>query len=85
MVEARISDMLLERGYKLSGLPLLTINSAIEQLLRLHNKWSVVRGRINTYGLPLIMSSVLSRHLKLKQWQKRVRLKCNYIDTARLK
>ncbi len=85
LVEAKIGDMLVERGYELSGLPSLTINSVTKQMLRLHNKLSVVQGRISTYGLPLIMSSVLSRHFDLKQWEKHVQLKCNDIDAARLK
>ena len=85
LLEARIGDMLLERGNELSGLPSLNINSMMKQLLKLDSKWSVVRGRIRIYGLFLILSSFLSRHLKLKQWRKRVQLKCNYIDTARLK
>ena len=85
LVEAKIGDMLVERGYELSGLPSLTVNSVMKPMLKLHSKWSVVRGRIRIYGLPLILSSFLSRHLELKQWKKRVQLKCNYIDTARLK
>ena len=85
LVETKIGDMLVERGYKLSGLPLLTINSVMKPMLRLHSKWSVVQGRIRIYGLWLIVSSFLSRHLQLKQWNKHVQLKCNNIDTARLK
>ena len=85
LVEARIGNMLVKHGYELSGLPPLTVNSAMKKMLRLHSKWSVVRGRIRIYGLPLILSSFLSRNLELKQWEKHVQLKCNDIDTTRLK
>ena len=85
LIEAKIGNMLVEHGYELSKLPPLTVNSIMKQTLKLQNKWSVVRGRISTYGLPLILLSFLSRHLELKQWQKHVQLQCNNIDTARLK
>ena len=85
LVEAKSGKLLVERGYELSGLPPLTVNSVMKQMLRLHNEWSVVQGRIRIYGLPLILSSFLSRHLKLKQWSKSVQLQRNDIDTARLK
>ena len=85
LIEAKTGNMLVERGYQLSGLPSITVNSAIEQMLKLHNKWSVMRGRISIYGLPLIMSSFLSRQLEIETWSKRVQLEFNNIDTARLK
>ncbi len=85
LVEAKIGDMLVGRGYELSGLSSITVNSVMKQMLRLHSKCSVVQGRIRIYGLHLILSSFLSRHLELKQWNKRVQLECNNIDTARLK
>ncbi len=85
LVEARIGNILVEHGYEPSRLPQLTVNSVMRQTLRLHSKCSVIRGRISIYGLPLILMSFLSRHLKLKQWQKQVQLKCNDIDTTRLK
>ncbi len=85
LLEAKIGSMLLEYDYELSELPPLTIDRMRDRILKLHSKIAVVLGRINIYGLPLILASFLSRHLKLKQWQKQVQLQCNNIDTARLK
>jgi len=85
LLEAKIGSMLLEYDYELSQLPPLSVNQMRDRILKLHSKLAVILGRINIYGLPLIFSSVLSRHLKLKQWQKQIQLQCNNIDTARLK
>jgi len=85
LLEARMGNMLVKHGYELSKLPPITVNSVTRQILKLQNKWSVVKGRISTYGLPLILSSFVSRHLEFKRWQKHVQLQCNSIDTARLK
>ena len=85
LLEAKMGNMLVKHGYELSKLPPITVNSVTRQILKLQNKWSVVKGRISTYGLPLILSSFVSRHLEFKRWQKHVQLQCNSIDTARLK
>ena len=85
LVEARVGKMLEEKGYELSKLPSLKISPAVKQRMRLHNRWSVIKGRINTYGFPLVFSGYLSRRLGLKQWEKNIQLKCNVIDSTRLK
>lgn len=85
LLEAKTRNILLEHDYELSQLPPLTVNRMRDLVLKLHSKFAVILGRIDIYGLPLIFSSFISRHLKLKQWQKQVRLQCNNIDTARLK
>ena len=86
LVEARVGKKMLEdRGYELSQLPALHVSQTTEQKLRLHNRWSVVKGRINTYGFPLVLSGYLSRRLGLKQWEKNIQLKCNLIDSSKLK
>lgn len=85
LLEAKIGSMLLEHNYELSELPPLSVDRMRDRLLKLHSKLMTILGRINVYGLPLILSSFISRHLKLKQWQKQIQLQCNSIDTARLK
>ena len=77
--------MLLEYDYELSNLPPLSINPSLDKILKLHSKIVMVLGRIDIYGLPLILSSFISRHLKFRQWQRQIQLQCNHIDTARLK
>lgn len=85
LLEAKIGSMLLKHDYELSQLPPLSVDRLGDRLLKLHSKAIAILGRIDVYGLPLILSSFISRHLKLRQWQKQVQLQCNSIDTARLK
>ena len=85
LVESRIADMLLERGYELSGLPLIKVTPAMEQKLRLHDWWTRLQFRIKRNGLALFLADYLSRHLSIKPWQKSVRLKLNAIEKAHLK
>jgi hypothetical protein len=40
LVESRIGKMLMKRGYKLSGLPPLTVTSTMEKKLRLQDWWA---------------------------------------------
>lgn len=85
LVEARVADMLVERGYELSGLPRITVTPVIEQRLRLQDWLARAQFRLKRNGLPLFMSDYLSRHLRLKSWQKRIKLELNAIETKRLK
>ena len=85
LVESRIADRLLERGYELSGLPLIKVTSAMKQKLRLHDWWTRLQFRIKRNGLALFLVDYLSRHLSIKPWQKSVRLKLNAIEKAHLK
>jgi len=85
LVESRISSMLVERGYQLSGLPLLTVTSAMEQRLKLQNWWSRIQFRFQRFGLILFLSDYLSRKFGIRQWQKRVKLQINAIEKAYLK
>lgn len=85
LVESRVAEMLVTRGYQLSGLPLLKVNSLMRQQLMLQDWWSRVQFRINLYSLPLFVSDYLSRNLGLKQWQKSIKLQLNAIENAHLK
>lgn len=85
LVESRIADMLLERGYKLSGLPLINFSHAMKLKLRLHDWWIRLEFRIKRNGLALFFADYLSRHLGIKPWQKSVTLKLNAIAKAHLK
>jgi hypothetical protein len=85
LVESRIADMLIARGYKLSELPLLKVNFLKRQQLKLQDRWSRIQFRINLYSLPLLLSDFVSRKLQLQQWQKSIQLKLNTIDNAQLK
>lgn len=85
LLEAKIGNILIEHDYELSNFSPLTVNSAFQRILKLHSKLNVILGRIDIYGLPLILFSFLSRQLRLEQWQKQIQLQYNTVDTARLK
>ena len=85
LVESRISNMLLERGYKLSGLPPLAVSAMEIKRLRLQDWWARVLFRVRRYGLVLFLSDYISRRLGLKQWQKKTKLRINTVNTNLLK
>jgi hypothetical protein len=84
LIEARTAEMLVERGYELSHLPRLD-TAAIETKLKLESWLKQKSFRLRRYGLPLVASDFVSRRSGLKDWQKRVQLQLNTIDTAYLK
>lgn len=85
LVESKVGKMLEERGYKLSGLPELSINSAMKTILKSQDKWERVKFRMKRFGLILFIEDYLSRHLRLKKWHKEVTLKMNSIEKGFLK
>ncbi len=85
LVESRISSMLVECGYQLSGLPLLTVTSPMERKLKLQDWWYRLQFRVQRAGPILFLSDYLSRKLRLTQWQKQVKLQLNAIEKAHLK
>ena len=85
LIESRISNMLLERNYELSGLPLVEVNPAMQQMLRLQDRVKRIQFRIKRLGLPLFLADNLSRHFKIDSWQKNIKLKINAVQQSYLK
>lgn len=85
LVESKIANMLLERNYQLSGLPLIKISPARKKILRLQDKLKRIQFRIKRFGLPLILADNLSRRLQINSWQKNIKLKINAIQQSYLK
>ena len=85
LVEARIADMLIERGYALSGLPRLEVTPRLEHALRWQNRSARRRTRVRMYGLRLVLEDFLTRRLRLNKWQENVRIRLNAIDEVLLK
>ncbi|NET34050.1 MAG: sulfotransferase [Cyanothece sp. SIO1E1] len=85
LVESRIADKLLKHGYELSGLPALKVTPAMRQRIKWQDWWARAQFRWRRNGLPLFLSSYLSRRLGIKAWQKHVQLKINVIETGYLK
>lgn len=85
LVESRIANMLKERGYELSGLPIISISFLAQKRLSLQDWWYRWNFRLQRYGLPLFVSDYLSRRLGLVQWQKEVKRQVNQIEQSYLK
>lgn len=85
LVESRIADRLVERGYELSGLPPLEVTPARARSLRFQDWYARVKFRVKRQGLPLFLAEYFSRKLEIKQWHKRVKLKLNAIEKRYLK
>lgn len=61
LAEARIGDLLVERGYALSGLPKLEPSRLRIRKLQLQDRWARRLFRVRRYGLSLTALSALSR------------------------
>lgn len=85
LVESRIAEILILRGYELSGLPVLNVSKTMRQWFRLQDWWKRIQLRIDKYSLSLFASDYLSRHTGFPHWQKSVRLQLNAIENAQLK
>jgi hypothetical protein len=77
--------LLVLRGYRLSGQPLLKVNATLKRWFKLQDWWKRIQLRIDRYSLPLFLSDYISRNFRLKQWQKSVKLQLNAIENANLK
>ncbi len=85
LAESKIAPLLTERGYPLSGLPLLKNTVGLRWRLYLHSRWKQHLFRIRRYGFGLYLQDMLSRRLHLKNWQKQVRRDINACDSQHLK
>jgi hypothetical protein len=85
LVESQIATMLQERGYELSGLPIISISALTARRLKFQDWWYRWNFRRQRYGWPLFVADYLSRHLNVEPWQKHVRQNIMAIETRHLK
>lgn len=85
LVEGKVSDMLIERGYKLSNLALIRPNNFEKLELKIKNSIFRWRFSIKRYGLSLFLQSYVARKLNITKWVKLNKIKVNEIDTRYLK
>jgi hypothetical protein len=85
LAESKMATLLTERGYELSGLPLLKITPWHRWQLAVQNRWAKNTFRLRRYSLGLYLADVLSRRLHLNHWQKQVRLRINELEKKHLK
>ncbi len=85
VIEANIADLLIDRGYRLSNLPRLTVKSLDIKRFRLSDKVFRWQRRIRFFGLRLAVAEFMSRRLNLNGWHRQVRQEMNTIAIPALK
>lgn len=85
LVESRASDLLVSRGYELSGLPSLQLTASMRRNLKLQDWWFKVKFCVERFGLSLFLAEYISRKLNIKAWNKKVKLKTQEITKRYLK
>lgn len=80
LAESRISRLLVERGYPLSGLPILEVSAAEQTRLALQDRLWRARFRLRRYGLPLFATDYLARRLPFDSLARSCKDKINTID-----
>ncbi|WP_255524859.1 sulfotransferase [Nodosilinea sp. FACHB-13] len=85
VAEANISDLLIDRGYKLSELPRLTVSSLDLKRFKLMEKVFMWQRRISFFGLRLSAVEYLSRRLGLRGWHSQVKQEMHAIAIPALK
>jgi hypothetical protein len=90
LAEARIGDMLVERGYELSGQDRLDISPLQERLIRLDDRKNRLAARHRLYGTSLFAAELVSRSLgpvqrALTNFRNEVRQQINEVERSTLK
>ncbi|MCK6545086.1 sulfotransferase [Myxococcota bacterium] len=84
LLESRIADMLVERGYELSGLPRITPSAAELAKLRVDNRIGKIRYRFDTLGPRLWAEDIVSRRVGPQTWRDKVVFKVNDVINQNL-
>ncbi len=85
LIEARIAPLLVDRDYRLSGLPAVRVSKADRILLKVQNKWGILSRRARKYGIPLMSADLIARRLKLKRLSDRINKELSVIDIKSMK
>lgn len=84
-VEAKASQLMVTRGFALSGHPLIQVGIMEKILLGMQNKWFKLNHGITRYGCSLFFIEKLARILGLEKLRQRCIIKRNVIDIKYLK
>ncbi len=85
LAEARMGDMLVARGYPLSGLPRLKITPTLRRRLWLQNRMACSSFRRRRYGILLWMAKLFSSRLPLRSLDRALQRRIDKIDERFLK
>lgn len=84
-VEAKASQLMLTRGFALSGHPLIRVGMVEKIVLGIQNKWFKLKHSITRYGYSLFFTEKLTRILGLETLHQQSIIKKNAIDIKYLK
>ena len=85
LIEARIAPLLVDRDYRLSGLPAIRVSKVDRMLLKIQNKWGILSRRARKYGIPLMSADLIARQLKLRRLRDRINKEFSVIDIKSMK
>ena len=85
ITEAKIGEMLVRRGYELSGFPKLEVDAALARRLEKENDRGRRQFRIKRYGFPLLAMENLTRRLPLRPFHSVFSKRMADIDRQHLK
>ena len=85
LIEARIADKLVERGYELSGHPRITVGPMREFQLDMHSRVKRYVWRLKRYGLINSFGETLTRRLGMSEANRKYQQNLNDIDHERLR
>lgn len=85
LVESKAGEILLNRGYELSGVSVCGPSMIEKMRLCIQNKWFRVMYQIKVYGFPLFFQNYLARKLGISPWEKSLKIRRNAITAKMLK
>lgn len=85
LAEARMAELLEERGYELSGLPRIEVDAARASRLRWDDWWRRAQFRRNRYGAGLFAADYAARKLHIGPWARHCKRRMDAIDNQLLR
>lgn len=85
LVEGKVSKMLLDRGYKLSGYTQVKPGTIEKLALMIQNKKFHIRHNIKKYGFALYLKNVIANKFGINSWRNECQHRINAIDIKGLK
>jgi hypothetical protein len=84
LLESRMADMLVARGYELSGLPARNPGRLERLALRIDNRAGVMRARIRSLGPRLWLESLAVTRIGPRRWRDSVAMRVNAVQNTQL-
>jgi len=85
LLEARIGERLEQRGYELSGLPIVSLSTLDKKLLRLDSRVRAFLYRVRKFGFSLVFREMIARRFNFVKWQRNLQRQLDAITDANLK